>query len=80
MNVPSSYSGGASRSNGDKALPQEGCRRLLHVPSKDRYLIGTQAGSMGHVSPSKLNRVSIAWSPSPACSGESLKLRRKSKN
>ena len=71
---PSSYSGGARRSNGVNALPQVECTRLLQTPSKLRYLFGKQIGGKGQVSPNKLKRTSISWRPRPACSGESLNL------
>lgn len=73
-NLPSPYSGVAKRSSGVNALPQEGCCKLLQVPSKVRYFVITHTGSRGHVSSNKLNLVSIVCNPSPACSGESSNL------
>lgn len=75
--LPSSYTGGAKRSSGVRALPQEGFRKLLHVPSKDRYFPTKQVGGKGQVSCSKLHLVSMVCSAIPACSGESANLKQK---
>ncbi len=69
--LPSSYSGGASRSIVDSALPHVVCNKLLQVPSKVLYLFSKHTGSWGHVSSRKLSRVSIPCNPNAACSGES---------
>lgn len=40
-NIPSAYSGGKYRTIADRALPHDGCSRLLHIPVNVRYRVSS---------------------------------------